>query len=173
MRGPDTKVPRKWADFLRNDSNKKSLINFIYHEWQSDKYAKYLKDREIYFVNEESCDKFTSDGKITLTEPVCDLFSTQEEADTRIILHCLYACKQDNSRRICVRSQYTDVFLLLLAFSDAIQSTVYFDTGHGAKRRQINISGLADTFSKSARDAILGIHSFTGCDSTSCFSGKG
>ena len=100
-------------------------------------------------------------------------FSTQEEADTRIILHCLYACKQDNSRHITVRSQDTDVFLLLLAFSDAIQSTVYFDTGHGAKRRQINISGLADTFSKSVRDAILGIHSFTGCDSTSCFSGKG
>ena len=52
---------------------------------------------------------------------------------------------------ISIVSQDADVFLLLHAFSDAIQSTEYFDTGHGARRRQINISGLADIFSKSVR----------------------
>ena len=53
---------------------------------------------------------------------VCDLFSTQEEADTRIILHCLYDCQQQRSGHIVVHSQDTDVFLLLLAYEDEMKT---------------------------------------------------
>ena len=49
LRGPETKVPRQWKDFLRHDSNKKALINFLYHEWQSKQYATDLKNRELFF----------------------------------------------------------------------------------------------------------------------------
>ena len=35
------------------------------------------------------------------------------------------------------------------------------------------MTALAKTLSKPLRDAILGLHSLTGCDSTSCFSRKG
>ena len=58
---------------------------------------------------------------------------------------------------------------------DAIDSTIILDTGTGNRRRQINISKLAQSFSKQLRDAFLGrpIHAFTVCDTTSCFAGKG
>ena len=116
----------------------------------------------------------TSEGDgITNSMPVPDLFSLHEEADTRIILHCLYAAKQVNTTRVIVRSHDTDVFLLLLSFSDVIGKTLILDTGTGSRRRQINISQLASSFSKELRDALLGLHAFTGCDTTSCFAGKG
>ena len=83
------------------------------------------------------------------------------------------ASKQENTRRIVAGSNDTDVFLLLLAFNDVIQKQLILDTGTGNKRRQIDISKLFSSFSKQLKDALLGLHAFTGCDSTSAFAGKG
>lgn len=46
--------------------------------------------------------------------PMPELFTTQEEADTRLLLHCAHAT--DYSRHIIIRSPDTDVFVLALAF---------------------------------------------------------
>ncbi|GFO21905.1 hypothetical protein PoB_004841000 [Plakobranchus ocellatus] len=105
--------------------------------------------------------------------PVPDLYSYHEEADSRIILLCLHASQQPTTERVIVRSPDSDVFHLLLPFCDAISKPLIFDTGSGNNRRQLNITDLATTMSKQLRDAIFGLHAFTGCDSTSCFAGKG
>ena len=68
-------------------------------------------------------------GEFTISAPVEELFSSQEEADTRIILHCLHASRQPDTSRIIVRSIDTDVFLLLLSFSDTIRKPLIIDTG--------------------------------------------
>ena len=47
------------------------------------------------------------------------------------------------------------------------------DTGTGNNRRQINITKLALTLPSCLRNVILGLHALTGCDTTSCFAGKG
>ena len=52
---------------------------------------KEFKDREIFYVNEERCEQITGhDGIYTTVLPSIDLFSSQEEADTRIILQLLW-----------------------------------------------------------------------------------
>ena len=38
-----------------------------------------------------------------------------------------------------------------------------FDTGTRNKRRQVDLSSLASSMSSSLREAILGLHAFTGC----------
>jgi len=125
-------------------------------------------------VCEERCTLLHSDtGETTTAVPVPDLYSSQEEADTRIILHCQYAFRQSNCETIVVRSPDTDVFLLLLSFSETIGKTLIFDTGSGNNRRQINVSQIAKTLLKEMCDALLGVHAFTGCDTTSCFAGQG
>ena len=108
-------------------------------------YADQLKNKEIFFVNEERCVLLTSEHGELNSIPDEGLFSSQEEADTRIILHCLYASRQPNTCRIIVRSTDTDVLLLLLSFSDAIRKPLFFDTGTGNNRRQINITKLTQT----------------------------
>ena len=78
-------IPRKWKQFLCSENNKKALINFLKTEWEKDKYALKLKGKQLYFVNEERCYLFTSfDGKFVTACLVEDLYSSQEEADTRI-----------------------------------------------------------------------------------------
>ncbi|GFO42671.1 hypothetical protein PoB_006917600 [Plakobranchus ocellatus] len=76
-------------------------------------------------------------------------------------------------QRVIVRSSDSDVCLLLLLFSDAISKPLIFDTSSGNNRRQVNITDLAATMPKRLRGAIIGLHAFTDCDSTSCFAGKG
>ena len=167
-------VPHKWKHFLSSENNKKGLIHFLKMEWEKEQYAPQLKDKQLFFVNEERCYLFTSsDGEFVTACLVEDLYSSQEEADTRIILHCLYASQQSHTTRIVVKSPDTDVFLLLLSYCDVIGKTLIFQTGTGNNRRQINITKMAKSMPKRLRDALLGLHAFTGCDTTSCFAGKG
>ncbi|GFO04037.1 hypothetical protein PoB_003054200 [Plakobranchus ocellatus] len=119
------------------------------------------------------CELLTGNQGSVNSIPVPDLYSSHEEADSRIALHCMYASQQPTTERVIVRSPDSDVFLLLLSFSDAISRPLIFDTGSGNNRRQLNITDLAATISKRLRDAIIGLHAFTDCDSTSCFAGKG
>ena len=173
VRGSATTVPRHWKSFLNCNENKRSLIRFLLKEWKSDKYAKKLRNREVFFVCEEECTLLYSDSdESTIAEPFPDLNSSQEEADTRIILHCQYASRQSNCETIVVRSPDTDVFLLLFSFSDTIGKTLIFDTGCGNNRRQINVSQIAKTLSKQMCDALIGVHAFTAVTQQVAFLGK-
>ena len=93
------------------------------------------------FVCDEKCISITSwDGQQTLSEDVAELTSTQEEADTKIIFHCLHvAAHSPTESTITVRSPDTDVFILLLGCGQDIQQTVLFDTGVVSKRRLIDV----------------------------------
>ncbi|GFO35328.1 hypothetical protein PoB_006183300 [Plakobranchus ocellatus] len=130
-------------------------------------------DKELFFVNVELCELLTGNQGSVNSIPVPDLYSSHGEADSRITLHCTYASQQPTTERVIVRSPDSDVFLLLLSFSDATGKLLIFDTSSGNNRRQLNITDLAVTMSKRLRDAIIGLHAFTGCDSTNCFAGKG
>ena len=48
--------------------------------------------------------------------PFNQLYSSQEEADTRITLHLKHASEESSKKTIIVRLQDTDVLILLLTF---------------------------------------------------------
>ena len=60
----------------------------------------------------------SSDGITTVLRPVDELASNHVETGTLIILHSLHSDQFADTSSIPVRSPDTDVFLLLLAFSD-------------------------------------------------------
>ena len=68
-------------------------------------------------------------------DDVPELFSTQEKADTRIILHALFANKKisckNSQGRIVVKSSDTDVFLLCLHYFPQMSNIeeLWFQTG--------------------------------------------
>ena len=98
------------------------------------------------------------------------LYCTQEEADTRIILHAKHAS-----------DRYRDVVVLAIAFSKDIDSNILVKTAVKDKARIICIeriiAKLVKRFSLKnisyTTDAILGLHAFTGCDTVSAFWKKG
>ncbi|KAK3107392.1 hypothetical protein FSP39_013623 [Pinctada imbricata] len=174
INGPMTKTPRDWGHFLKNKANKEQLIKLLLAEWRKPEYAKDIESREIYFVYKQSCYRLTSpQGSEVVLEEIKYLGSSQEEADTRIILHCMNISNLEGPPIIHVRSPDTDVFVLLLAFIKDIEKPVLFETGTGNKRRILNINETAKQFNDDILKALPAFHAFTGCDSTSFFVGRG
>lgn len=173
--GPRTKVPRDWKQFLLNDDNKKQLTNFILEQWKQDKYAPRLHMREVLFVCEKRVIKLHSPGgRITIAEEVRRLYSSHEEADTKMVLHCLdIASHTKDNTTIILRSPDTDVFILLLYFTQDLMHKILFDTGKGDKRRLIDVKKVAEVEGREICNALPAIHAFTGCDTSSAFVKRG
>ena len=116
--GPSTKLPRDFKAFMLNASNKTQLLRFLLSEWQTDRYAVRLRGKSLYFVCEERCVCLTSiNGLTTDCQEIECLYSDQEEADTRIVLHCMFVAANElaipSNTSIVVRSPDTDVMVIL------------------------------------------------------------
>ena len=100
---------------MGNDKNKSQLIKLLLEQWKTDKYAAKLVDRSIYYVIGEHVYCLTCDDGMTVSAyPEEVLFSSQEEADTRIVLHCLnISISLPEAWSIIVRSPDTDVWFCL------------------------------------------------------------
>ena len=72
---------------------------------------------------------------------VNDLKSSQEEADTRILLHAKHASDQGYTSVIVV-SEDTDVFVLLIAFAKDIPASLYQKRGTSTRVRYLDIGKL-------------------------------
>lgn len=173
--GRKTKLPHDFKTFLHNSENKRQLTCFLLKEWQTDRYAQRLQGRNVYFVLESQCICLHSmDGLTVDASPVPELSSNQEEADTRIILHCLYSSQQmPTDVAVVVRSPDTDVFILLMAYSFEIQQPLMFDTGGGNNRRLLDVHKHAAALGHDVACALPAFHAFTGSDCTSAFVRKG
>ena len=103
-----------------------------------------------------------------------ELVSEQEEADTRTVLHCLYAAQRmQSSNSIVVHSPDTDVSMLLLHYYFCIPHRLMFYTGSGVNRRLLDVHKFAKQLDSNICAALPSFHAFTGCDTTSAFMRKG
>ena len=111
---------------------------------------------------------------VTVTVTEVDALSTsQEEADTRIILHCLHISQTTpTTTHIVERSTDTDVFALMLKYAQAMDSVV-FDTGTGNKRRLLNVKQIIEIKGSDLCLSLPALHCFTGCDTISAFVRRG
>ena len=100
------------------------------------------------------------------------LRSTQEEADTKIILHALDASAQ-GATQLSIYSPDTDVLVLALRRYPDLCSNPCFVTGTGSSRRVINLKSIADALGPTKTAALPAFHALTGADVTGSFSGKG
>ena len=66
----------------------------------------------------------------------------------------------------------TDVFLLLIFFYKDLCNHTTFRKGRGSSERDIDIGATYEALAEHRCKALLGFHSFTGCDQTAKFYGK-
>ena len=195
--GPKMKVPRDFAKFLRCAANKIRLLEILLIEWSSPKYASQINERKIFFVcSSDSVNKVLFDvptestnsqtttfaqclrlqnckgESVDVTHEKC-LDSSQEEADTRLALHALFADENEPGSTIVVRSPDTDVLVILLYYCQQFTGTLLFETGVGNKRRFIDVKKIQKSLGASVCQALPAFHAFTGCDSVSAFVRKG
>ena len=112
------------------------------------------------------------DGETVEKRELHEIRSNQEESDTRMILYAAYGARL-KYKIIQIRSPDSDMFFLLLHFSSKIDSILVFDTGIGNCKRRINVSKVAEEFGQQHCTALMTLHAYTGCDTTSAFKGIG
>ena len=150
-----------WKNFLVNAEKKQQLIVMMQTCWSD-----LVKDRKVILIrNGEAHD--IEDGRI---KP--ELRSNQEETDSRVVLYCQYSAQYAYDYML-VRSPGSDTFWILLYHARSINLTTLFDTGHRYKKRLINIKQLSHHYSEDMCNALIGLRTFTGCDSASSFKGIG
>ena len=107
-----------------------------------------------------------------VVQPISELESTLEEADTQMLLHSLHAARQRFASVVIV-SEDTDVLVLLLAFKSFIPSSVFIKCGSQTRVKYIEVSRIVESVGAIVCRSLPGFHAFSGCDTVSAFAGRG
>ena len=174
-----------WKKFISSGENKQSLIRFLgdYIVKHINQNSPLQEGQSLYlaglFSNPETVKMLNQNGMLDCS---C-LASTQEEADTRTILHALYSDKlyQENNVQGCivVKSPDTEVLVLYVHYFPKIKNTseLWFQTGPITRtkdcRRYIPVHELCKSLSSVVCEILPATHALTGCDTTSSFFGIG
>ena len=174
-----------WKKFISSGENKQSLIRFLgdYIVKHINQNSSLQEGQSLYlaglFSNPETVKMLNQNGMLDCS---C-LASTQEEADTRIILHALYSDKlyQEKSVQGCivVKSPDTEVLVLYVHYFPKMKNTseLLFQTGLITStkdcRRYIPVHELCKSVSSVVCEILPDVHALTGCDTTSSFFGIG
>ncbi len=157
-----------WRKFLSNSKNESLLIKFISEEWQNERCRERLAVKTIFVTTKDHCYEISSVGATTVDE----LRSTQEEADTRMLLHAAHAAAAAGYRAVVITSEDTDVFVLSLAVRGFISCPVFVKCGQQTRTTYIDVSRVVRMLGSELCRSLPGLHAFTGCDSVSVFLGK-
>lgn len=100
-----------------------------------------------------------------------------EEADTRIVVHAVHAVEQ-GAKVIQVRTVDKDVIVnLVRVFHDLVVTCplvrIWVAFGMGKNYRFFHINAICASLDEPMSRALSVFHAFSGCDTTSAFSGKG
>ena len=97
------------------------LISFLGEQFQNEQYRKQLGQKQIYITDNEECVKVSSTGWHNAPE----LYSTQEEADTRLLLYARHA-RLNGISSIIIHSLDTDVYVHCLVHLEEIGRRLFF-----------------------------------------------
>ena len=97
--------------------------------------------------------------------------TTQEEADTQMLLHAIDAAER-GAASLCIQSPDTDVLILALWKYTSLCKETSVVAGTGAKRRSIPLGPLYNAVGGRVVAALPGFHTFSGCDQTGTICGK-
>ena len=98
---------------------------------------------------------------------------THEEADTRILLHLEDALKHGYNK-VSIRTVDTDVIVLAVTSAQRLNITeLWVAFGAGKNFRYLPAHEMANALGPDRCVALPMFHAFTGCDTVSCFGGRG
>jgi hypothetical protein len=171
----DVAIPQNWKQFLSKGQNKASLASY-YTEYMLERGPALLKEGQTLCISGGIGDKTFCITREEVRE-VDSLFSNQEEADTRLILHAA-AAAEEGAHTVVVHSPDTDVLVLLIHHRPAIKAKeIYFLTGRDGKHTQLTgyipVHTIYDLLSTEQQKIILSVYCLTGCDTVSSFFGHG
>ena len=158
---PSITIPKSWKDFLRVDDNKTELFKFL---------AQHVtcltvdEAKVLFATSAQNVLSSTCQAELSNLTPC-----SQEEADTRLILHAADAVAQ-SKRRVSVRTVDTDVVVLAATFFSQMKPDemwIAFSTGKNF--HFILTHEILSLLTPKACFSLLAFYAFTGCDTVSSF----
>ena len=158
---------KQWNQFLSSTKNNIEIIAFLINDWKTK--MRIIADKYLYVGHEDKCYCFTQ-----VTIMMSQNYS-QEEADTRMLLHMKHNANQSKQAILfVVHSPDTDVFLLCLGHLNQINGKIFIKTGVKDNTRLINLRKIKNKLELEDDEVgLISFHTFTGCDTISAFAGKG
>ena len=167
IRSKKSKIPRDFHTFLKNGENKNRMIELMTTviEQQSSNVLALLQSEEILISTDNRCVKITAEK----SETVDELVSNHEEADTKVVLHCMHAHKRQPEQNVIIRSPSgdTDIIVIMLGKIIEKKSQTFIDSGNGLHRKGLWLSNV--DMCEDTKLSLIGFHAFTGNDYISCF----
>ncbi|KAK3703666.1 hypothetical protein QZH41_002431 [Actinostola sp. cb2023] len=159
------RLPSNWKEFLRVDENKRELFKFL---------AECISNLD---VQKQIITTYGDQVLCTLPRDTSSLAPcSHEEADTRMMLHVQDAV-QHGYEKIMLRTVDTDVLILAVAvlsqLSEHARPELWLAFGTGNHLRYIAAHEISSSLGPQTSKALPVFHAFTGCDTVSCFGGRG
>ena len=160
-----TTVPKTWKEFLGLDANKKELFGFLAEQippvdFDDGKQVITMKGEQVLCSSQQF-------DTSTLTP--CN----HEEVDTRILIHAADASKAGHKDKV-IRTVDTDVVIICIGMTKKLNiNELWIAFGTGTSSRYLAVHDIASLLGPEKARSLPVFHAFTGCDSVSCFSGKG
>ena len=185
IKGPNQKRPTKWMDALKNPNFKIALNKYLIDAWNDDSLAHIFQGKTLYANCGDVCYKYSPGENTVLRREESRLFSTHEEADSRMFHHIasstlLHQSNSDAESNMVVRTNDVDCLVIaigcfenLLALNKNIK--LWLEVGVESKNnlRYINVNEIYENLGPLLASALLAFHAFFGCDYLAAFSRKG
>ena len=163
--------PKCWNKYLQHSDNKTELVKSLIDDWSQDESSReLLSNCEMYLTYEAKsfCIRTIEMQVQKIVGP--ELQSEQEEADTKMYL-CAQFASTLGFQSVKIVTVDSDVAILALCLASKIKTHIYHEMGTGAKVVVYDIA--SNTLEHDICEALPGLHSFSGSDTTSFFSGIG
>jgi len=168
------KVDQQLKKSLRSGAFKAALTQFLLQEWSSKKYASRLEKQALFVTAGDQCFRLKANDGMTevIKAEVAGLRCTQEEADTRMLLNAAHTADH-GAPGVVIKSPDSDVAVIALSVSHQIKTQLIFRTGTQHRTRYLDLTAIGQRLGQEVCSALPGYHAFSGCDSTSAFTGRG
>ena len=105
------KRPTNWLDALKSNTFKKSLIRYLVEAWEDPSFGPILKNKIFYANFNNTCYRYVNSEGSMLCEEEEELYSSHEEADSRMFFHLDHISGPSN---VVIRTDDTDCFVIAL-----------------------------------------------------------
>ncbi|KAJ8410625.1 hypothetical protein AAFF_G00195290 [Aldrovandia affinis] len=160
----DLPLPAKWQNFIAHEDNKADLARFI---------SQQLILRAPANKTIVAAGGFSDDERVEASDTTIETDSLEakhEEADTRVVLHCI----RSRAASIVVSARDTDILVLLIAYFHMMPcQKIWMKAGTAKKRKYIPVHAIVEQLQMEAQVLKLlpYFHALTRSDSASYIAG--
>jgi len=162
-------------EFFSLSANKAGFLNYLCETWcQEEIKGPSIRASQLYLgggFKEETKSVLVTDGRVT---EVADLESSQQEADTRVILHSVYSFQHEAVNRVVIHANDTDVIVMAIYYAASLLKYLPELWVRTSLDNYLAIHEIAAALGPTTCISLPFVHSLSGRDTTSYpyFTGK-